>query len=446
MIKTTSKDIMSSPKTYFIRTYGCQMNELDSEVMEGILKKNGYRKTSSEDEANILIFNTCSVRQLAEEKVIGKIGILLRKKKPHRKIGIAGCMAVSQKEQLIKKFPQIDFILGTNNIADLEEVLAKLDDSTSAQIKIDPVCHNEPDYLLAQRKSPIKAYVSITRGCNNYCSYCIVPFTRGKEISRPIKDILTECRQLVDNGYQEIILLGQNVNSYGLDFKENTYLFPDLLKDLDKIPHLKRIRFLTSHPKDISVDLMQAIRDLPSVCESVHFPLQSGSDAILKKMNRRYTYEEYYHKILMLKELIPNIAIGTDIIVGFPTESDEDYQLTVNAFKEIQYHTAFIFAYSPRPNTLALRYNDDVPHLVKQERLQNLLSLHESHVENGNRSLLGQSVEVLIEGKNKDNSMLSGKTRRGDKVIFPGDKKLVGSLVHLSLESFSHQTFIGKLL
>src|SRR3984957_18732935 len=334
---------MSHPKTFFMRTYGCQMNELDTEIMAGILQGKGLLQTDDENKADLLIFNTCSIRDLAERKAMGKIGKLTRSKKRNRIIGVTGCMANAKKETLFRKLPHIDFVLGTNNIHDLSTVLDEIVETGEKQIRTDDHFSSELDYQVTKRQDPYKAYVSIIRGCDKFCTYCVVPYTRGPEVSRSPESIEEECRLLASQGYKEVTLLGQNVNSYGKDQREWNTLFHDLLYKIDKIPGIERVRFMTSHPVDITRELMEAIRDLKSLCEFVHFPLQAGSNRILKKMHRIYTIEQYMEKVQMLYEIVPNVALGTDIIVGFPTETEEEFQLTYDRMKEIRYDTAFLF-------------------------------------------------------------------------------------------------------
>jgi tRNA-2-methylthio-N6-dimethylallyladenosine synthase len=301
------------------------------------------------------------------------------------------------------------------------------------------------DYLAAKRDDPVKAFVSIIRGCDKFCTYCVVPYTRGQEVSRDPASIEEECRLLVDKGYKEITLLGQNVNSYGKDKPEWNTLFHDLLYRLDKIKGLERIRFMTSHPVDITVQLMEAIRDLPSMCEFVHFPLQAGSSRILKKMHRIYTVDQYLEKVALLRKIVPNVALGTDIIVGFPTETEEEFQMTYDLFKQIRYSVAFIFAYSARKGTPAFRWKDDISEEVKQERLQRLLSLYQEICAEDRQEMIGQTVEVLVEGLNKDSKQLKGRTRCWKNVLFSGDSSLVGTLQQVQIHSYNHQTLIGEM-
>jgi len=446
MPSVTDVILMSKPTnnltTFYIRTYGCQMNELDSEIIIGQLEKRGLKRVYRESEGDILLFNTCSIRDLAERKVMGKIGQLSRSF-PKKLIGVMGCMATAKKEDLFRKLPNIDFVVGPNNISDLHAILNHLIKTGEKQIKADLQFAENLNYLAAKRNNKHKAYVSIIRGCNKFCTYCVVPYTRGREVSRPSQDIEEECRLLVSQGYKEITLLGQNVNSYGKDKPEWGERFHDLLYRLDKIDGLKRLRFMTSHPIDIQVELMQAMRDLPSLCESIHFPIQSGSNRILKMMHRMYSKEEYFAKVTLLKSIIPNISLGTDIIVGFPTESEEDFEETLNVFRHIRYSIAFCYTYSPRKGTPAIRWGDTVPRDVKESRLQRLMFLHESICAQERKDFIGKEVEVLVEEQNKE-GLLKGRTRCWKKVIFSGADSLIGTFQTIKLYATHHQTLIGK--
>ncbi len=440
------QNLKRSLKTFFIRTYGCQMNELDSEIMVGQLEKRGLARIDDEETADLLIFNTCSIRDLAERKVMGKLGQLGRSKSRKSIIGVTGCMAMAKKESLFRKLPHVDFVIGTNNIGDLNTVLDEVIETGRQTIRTEDQFEENLDYLAAKRDDPVKAFVSIIRGCDKFCTYCVVPYTRGQEVSRDPASIEAECRMLVDKGYKEITLLGQNVNSYGKDKPEWNALFHDLLYRLDKIQGLERIRFMTSHPVDITVQLMEAIRDLPSMCEFVHFPLQAGSSRILKKMHRIYTVDQYLEKVALLRKIVPNVALGTDIIVGFPTETEEEFQMTYDLFKQIRYSVAFIFAYSARKGTPAFRWKDDISEEVKQERLQRLLSLYQEICTEDRQEMIGQTVEVLVEGLTKDTKQLKGRTRCWKNVLFSGDSSLVGTLQKVQIHSYNHQTLIGERL
>ncbi len=437
---------MRDPQTFCIKTYGCQMNELDSEVMVGMLERRGLRRTDDEQTADILIFNTCSVRDLAERKVLGKLGQVARRRRDDPIIGITGCMASAKKETLLKKLPYIDFVLGTNNIHQLTSVLDEVISSSQRIARVDDQFSNELDYAHATRNDPLRAHVSIIRGCNKHCTYCIVPYTRGSECSRHPDDIVAECKNLVEKGYKEITLLGQNVNSYGKDRPDWSLRFPDLLARLDRIPNMCRVRFLTSHPVDMSVELMEAIRDLPTVCEFVHFPLQAGSNRILRKMNRGYTREDYEDKVAALRERVPGVAIGTDIIVGFPSETDAEFEETNEALRRLKFSAAFLFSYSPRKGTPATRWDDDVSQAEKERRLQTILTTQEEVSFTEMQQMLGTRVEVLVEGTSpKDEKMVKGRTRTWKNVVFPGSQQLLGTLQTLTLTSMAHQTFVGSL-
>lgn len=432
------------PKSFFIRTYGCQMNELDTDIMVGQLQTRGLMRVHDESQADLIIFNTCSIRDLAERKVLGKIGQLGRTKNSRAIIGVTGCMAMAKKEKIFRKLPHVDFVLGTNNITDLNEVLTDVIETGKQTLRTDNTFEENLDYLVAKRDSSVKAHVSIIRGCNKYCTYCVVPYTRGKEVSRPPENIVEEVTKLRDEGYKEITLLGQNVNSYGKDQKDWNVLFHDLLYKLDAIDGIERIRFLTSHPVDITKNLMEAIRDLPSVCEFVHFPIQAGSDRVLRKMHRIYKKQEYLEKVDMLRSIVPEASLGTDIIVGFPSETREEFQETVDVMEQIRYSVAFIFAFSARQGTPATRWKDDVSEEEKQERLRILMDIHQKHAAQERQEMLGSTVEVLFESKNK-NGQLKGRTRCWKKVICEGSDDLVGTLQDVSLHSYNHQTLIGSL-
>lgn len=432
------------PETFFIRTYGCQMNELDTEIMVGHLQEKGLQRIHNEDEADLIVFNTCSIRDLAERKVMGKLGQLGRRKKGAL-IGVTGCMAMAKKDSLFRKFPHLDFVIGTNNITDLNAVLDEVLYTQKQVYKTDTRFEENLDYKIARRDDPLSAFISIIRGCDKYCTYCVVPYTRGKEVSRPPASIVEECKRLVAQGYKELTLIGQNVNSYGKDQPEWNCLFHDLLYRIDKTG-IERTRFMTSHPIDITEDLMTAIRDLPSLCEFVHFPIQAGSSRILKKMHRIYTKEQYFEKVDLLRKIIPGVSLGTDIIVGFPTETEEEFMQTYEAMKEIRYDVAFIYAYSPRKGTPAMRWKDDIPGKIKQDRLQRLMDLHHRITAEERQKLLGKTLEVLVQRLNKDGKFLKGRTRCWKKVIFEGNSSMIGTLQNVKVHSFSHQTLLGETI
>lgn len=437
---------MDQAKTYFIRTYGCQMNELDTEIMAGQLEKRGLIKAPDEETADILLFNTCSIRDLAERKVMGKLGQMGRGQKKNTVIGVTGCMAMSKKEALFRKFPHLDFVIGTNNITDLGHVLDEVLYTKKQVLRVDHQFEENLDYLVAKRDHKIKAFVSIIRGCDKFCTYCVVPYTRGQEVSRPPESIVEEIQRLANEGYKEITLLGQNVNSYGKDKPEWKCLFHDLLYRIDQIKGIERVRFMTSHPIDISRELMEAIRDLPTLCEFVHFPIQAGSSRILKKMHRIYTKEQYLEKVSLLRSIVPNVSLGTDIIVGFPTETDEEFEETYQVLKDIRYSVSFLFSYSPRKGTPAMRWKDDVPEEIKQKRLQRLMDL-QLEIGNEERQLmLGNQYEVLVEDYHQEKQQLKGRTRCWKKVIFEGSSDQVGTLQTVKIHSYTHQTLLGTVV
>jgi tRNA-2-methylthio-N6-dimethylallyladenosine synthase len=434
-------------KKFYVRTYGCQMNELDSEIMIGQLESRGLIRSHDESDADLLIFNTCSIRDLAERKVMGKLNLLGKNRQNRALIGVTGCMANAKKDSLFQKLPHIDFVLGTNNIHELNLVLDEVLATKKQVFRTDDQFVHELDYIGAKREDKVRAYVSIIRGCDKFCTYCVVPYTRGPEVSRTPESILEECRHLVSQGFKEITLLGQNVNSYGKDKPEWNTLFHDLLYQLDKISGLERVRFMTSHPVDITRDLMEAIRDLRSACEFVHFPLQAGSNRILKKMHRIYTVEQYLEKVNLLKEIVPNASLGTDIIVGFPTETEEDFEETYRLMKELEYSVGFIFAYSPRKGTPAMRWVDDIPEEVKQERLQRLLVLQEEIYSKQRQQMIGTTVEVLVDKRGDRNpEMLKGKTRCWKNVLLSGGDELIGTLQWVKIHGYNHQTLLGSVI
>jgi tRNA-2-methylthio-N6-dimethylallyladenosine synthase len=423
------------------------MNELDSELMVGALERRGLQRIEDEMEADLLIYNTCAIRDLAERKVMGKLGLLGKTSQREAIIGVTGCMANAKKSKIFENLPHVDFVLGTNNIHELNAVIDEVVRTGRQAIRVDDRFKEELLYEEAKRDDPVKAHVSIIRGCDKCCTYCVVPFTRGREVSRHPDSIVAECRQLAAKGYKEVTLLGQNVNSYGKDEPAWATLFHDLLYQLDKIEGLERIRFMTSHPIDITRELMEAIRDLPSMCEFVHFPFQAGANRILRKMHRIYTIEHYLEKVAMLKEFVPDVALGTDVIVGFPTETEEEFLETFRIMEEVEFSVAFLFAFSMRKGTPAMRWKDDVPEEIKQDRLQRLLRLHDRTVLKQRQGLVGDTVEVLVDRRaNVEKNLLKGRTRCWKNVLFAGPDDLIGTLQMVKIHSFSSQTLFGELV
>jgi tRNA-2-methylthio-N6-dimethylallyladenosine synthase len=395
-------------KRYYIETFGCQMNVHDSEKMAGILKSEGYTAVCSAKDADILIFNTCSIRQKAEQKFFSELGRIkaLKKRRPDIKIAVAGCIAQQEGIRIIERAPHVDYVVGPQNINALKDIVV----SRANHVFTDGNPTITEIELPVERKDNVRAWVNIMYGCNNFCSYCIVPYTRGRERSRASHNILNEIKELAEKDYKEVTLLGQNVNSYKSDMN-----FPELLREINKIKGIKRIRFVTSHPKDLSDELICAIRDLDKVCEHIHLPLQSGSSKVLALMNRKYTYDDYMKKVEHLKKEIPEIAITSDIIAGFPQETDEDHNDTIKALKEVEFDGIFAFKFSPRPGTKASTMNGQIPDDIKSSRLSEILELQNKITERKNKQLKGTLQEVLIE-KDKDKGKLTGRTR-ANKIV-----------------------------
>ena len=424
------------------------MNEEDSEKLSGMLKDKGYQVTEEIKEADLVIYNTCCVRENAEQKVYGNIGILKKYKKDNKDLVIAvtGCM-MQQKgmaEKIRRKFPYVDIIIGTFNtykfMEYLEQVLNTRKKITSIHEKQQEIVEGLP----IDRKSSIKAFVTIMYGCDNYCTYCIVPYVRGRERSRKPEDIENEIKALVSKGYKEVTLLGQNVNSYGKGL-DPAISFSDLLKRIDKIEGLERIRFMTSHPKDLTMDLIQAIKDCPKVCEQVHLPVQSGSSKILKLMNRKYTKEKYLDQIKMIKENIKDSTLTTDIIIGFPGETEEDFLETINLCREVEFDSAYTFLYSKREGTKAAEYDEQITDKVMHDRFNRLVETINTISERKNKEYQGKTYEVLAEGKSKnDENTLTGRTRGGKLVNFIGKESSIGKLVLVKITDAKSFSLFGE--
>jgi len=364
----------------YIKTFGCQMNKHDSEAVLGLLMNHGYELTKNRNEADVFLVNTCSVRKHAEDKVYSMLGELrkLKKKNKHDSVvGVIGCMAQKDKNEIFKRSSNVDFVCGTHNFHKIPEIIESV---IKEKTKINQTDMGKQVFVsptLSSRENKSSAWVSIMRGCDNFCSYCIVPYVRGREVSRPPENIIQEVEELAHAGYKEITLLGQNVNSYGKGLNENVN-FSDLLEQVHRIEGIERIQFVTSHPKDISLKLIDAVVNLEKVSRYLHFPLQSGSDKILRLMNRGYTRSQYIDTVENLRKRIPNIRLGTDIIVGFPGEDEEDFDQTYQAMKDIEFNHAYMFKYSPREGTSAFKLKDDVPEQVKKDRLSKIINLQNS--------------------------------------------------------------------
>lgn len=437
-------------KKFLINTFGCQMNEHDSEKIAWILEGMGYSPTLDRELADIIIFNTCAVRKSAEDKVFGQLGEYkaLKRKRPDTIIGICGCMMQREdiREYFLSKHEHIDLVFGTNNIHKLPQLVQRQLETNKTVIDIVEDTREIEEDINSDRKFNYKAFVNINYGCNNYCTYCIVPYTRGRERSRNPNSIIDEVKGLAKSGCKEITLLGQNVNSYG-NTLDIPYTFPKLLEEINAIEGIQRIRFMTSHPKDFSEDLIESYKSLDKLCPHLHLPVQSGSNRILKAMNRKYTREDYLKKIDKIKAMIPNVAITTDIIVGFPGETEEDFQETINLVKEVQYDSAYTFLYSIREGTIAAKMNDQVPDAIKHKRFQSLVdTLNEIGLEH-NQKLVGKVLKVLVEDISKnDESVLSGRAESSKLVHFRGNKELIGKIVDIRIDSVNTFTLKGSLL
>jgi tRNA-2-methylthio-N6-dimethylallyladenosine synthase len=426
------------------------MNEEDSEKLAGMLENMGYIKSNVRNESDIIIFNTCCVRENAEFKVYGNLGELkaLKKINPNLIIAVSGCM-MQQKgipELIKKKYPHVDIIFGTHNIHRLPELLNNALQGKSTIIEIWDAEGDIIEGLPIQREGDIKAYVTIMYGCNNFCTYCIVPYTRGRERSREPESIINEIKELSSKGYKEITLLGQNVNSYGKDLKDMT--FAGLLRMVNQVEGIDRVRFMTSHPKDLTEDVILAVKECDKVCEHIHLPVQSGSTQILKKMNRKYSKEDYLVLVEKIKSEIDGAALTTDIIIGFPGETEEDFHETLDLVAKVEFDSAFTFIYSVRKGTPAEKYETQVPEDIKHERFNRLVELINSISERKNREYKNKIVEVLVEGYSKsDETRLTGRTRTGKLVNFiGGDINLTGRLVNVKITEPQTWTLQGELI
>ena len=488
--KTTHK--MEHPKAY-IKTYGCQMNEYDSEMMAGLLKDSGYYLTNNPEEADVILLNTCYVREKVKHKVYSKLGELrkLKEKKPGLILGVCGCLVQKEPDQTLRQAPYLDFILGTSNFFELPQVLRELSRNNRGGVREDgaltcacshadrkqhytlnatrytlkkaagpSMAHTKrrhtqiirveenralPENLPKLRKRKFTAFVPVMRGCDNFCSYCNVPYVRGREKSRKPENVLKEIKELSHQGYKEVTLLGQNVNSYGKGL-EKKIDFADLLGLVNQIGGtLRRIRFITSHPKDLSDKLIKRMAELDKVCEHLHLPIQSGSNKILSRMNRGYTREKYKGIVDKVRQAIPGISLTTDIIVGFPGEAEEDFRDTLDLVKEIGFDGAFTFCYSSLAGTKAAEFKERVPPQISKERLRKLIQVQQGITLEKNNSLIGKNLEVLVEGVSKKSPYeLEGRTRSNKIVIFKGKKDLIGEFALLRITEAGCWALRGK--
>jgi tRNA-2-methylthio-N6-dimethylallyladenosine synthase len=435
---------------YFIQTYGCQMNVHDSERMAGLLDGLGYEPTGVPDDADVILMNTCAVRERPEHKLYSELGALrkLKKHNPNLVIGVAGCMAQREADGIRARVPEVDILLGPRNLHHLPQLVRRAQETNADGLDLE--CDPTPATPV-RRSSAISAYINIIFGCNFKCTYCAVPSARGREVSRSPQEILDEIKQLSDLGYREVTLLGQTVNAYGHDLEklpdESRVDFAWLLEQINTINSNLRVRFTSPHPMYFNQRLIETIAALPAVCEHLHLPLQSGDNDCLGRMKRTYSIEKYRRIIDSIREKIPGVTVTTDAIVGFCGESEEEFQNTLGAFETIQFDQAYMFAYSPRHTTEAWEWADDVPHAVKQRRLRELIDLQNHIAREKNRTLVGQSFEVLVEAiSDKDASRLMGRTRGNKLVLFPGEIENypAGSLVEVVTREAFLWGFVGE--
>ena len=447
-VKKKSEEL-GRPMTFFTQTFGCQMNARDSEKLLGILEEIGYTPTDSE-EADIVVYNTCTVRENANLRVYGRLGQLskIKEKNPHMVIALCGCMMQEPDvvEKIRKSYKFVDVIFGTFNIFKIAELLYTHWQQAGQIIDIWDSTKDVVEELPTQRKFPFKSGVNIMYGCNNFCSYCIVPYVRGREKSREPKEIVREIERLVDDGVKEVMLLGQNVNSYGNTFEE-PFSFAQLLREIEKIDGLERIRFMTPHPKDFSDDLIEVMRTSKKVCNHIHLPLQSGSSRILKLMNRKYTKEHYLELVDKIRDRLPDVSITTDIIVGFPGETEEDFEDTLDVVRKVKYDSAYTFIYSKRTGTPAAKMENQVPEDVVKDRFNRLLATINEVSHTISARYEGQSAKALVECINDhDSSLVTGRLTNNMLVHFPGDESLIGNIVDVKLTECKGFYYMGEML
>lgn len=435
---------------YLIKTYGCQMNEHDTETIAGILEQMGYTATEEEQKADVILLNTCAIRENAENKVFGELGWLkqLKRENPDLILGVCGCMSQEESvvNRILQKYQHVDLIFGTHNIHRLPYLLKEALFSKEMVVEVWSKEGDVVENMPKVRANKLKAWVNIMYGCDKFCTYCIVPYTRGKERSRLPHDVLSEVRDLARQGYQEVTLLGQNVNAYGKDLTDMDYRFGDLMDDIRKID-IPRVRFTTSHPRDFDDRLIEVLAKGGNLVEHIHLPVQSGNSRVLKRMARKYTRDEYLTLVDKIKKAMPNVVLTTDIIVGFPGETEEEFADTLSLVREVEFDSAFTFIYSPREGTPSAKWEDKVSQEEKKERLHRLNELQDAISRRKNDQLRDQVVEVLVEGASKKNDeVLSGRTRTNKLVNFRGPTDLVGKLVDVRITEPQTWTLNGELV
>ena len=430
---------------FFVETYGCQMNEYDSELVANILGNLGYSKSSKIEEADAIFLNTCAIREKAQETVHNRLDSLayLKKQKKHLIIGVLGCMAQNLKDSILESKPYVDIILGPDSYRKLPDIIKFRNSNINHIVDTKLSKYEIYDDLFPSRKDGINAWISIMRGCDKFCTFCIVPFTRGRERSRSISSVVKEAKNIIKSGYREITLLGQNVNSYSTSEGD----FPVLLDKLGKIKSIKRIRYTSPHPRDIDEDLLKIMIKHDNICNQIHLPLQAGSSRILKRMNRTYTKEEFLDLVDLIRKYIPNCGLTTDIIVGFPGESDKEFQETLEVVSKVKFDTAFMFKYSSRPGTKASHYTDHISEEIKQNRLQTLIEFQQKISLMNNRKKIGLNLDVIIEKDSKKSiNQWAGRTESNTWVIF--DKKngyQIGDVVNINILDAQGITLFGKI-
>lgn len=447
--KKIKENINGKNMTYYIDTMGCQMNENDSLKYAGIFENMGFKKSESEDDANIVLFNTCCVRENAENTLFGRLGFLKNRKSNKKDfyIVVVGCMTQQKHiiEKIINSYNWVDVVLGTNSMQKLPRKLYNAMFNKKDKIEYYDIDNEIIEGVPVVYNDKYKASVSIIYGCNNFCSYCIVPYVRGREHSRKIQDIVNDVEELAQKGYKEIMLLGQNVNSYGNDLKDETN-FPKLLREIEKIDGIEIIRFMSPHPKDFSDELIDTIAKSKKIARQIHLPLQSGSTKILKEMNRKYTKEDYLKIVEKLKKADGNISFSTDIIVGFPGETREDFEETLDVVKKVEYDQIYMFIYSKREGTVAANIKDDTKYEEKVDRLEELKHLYESNLPKLNKKYIGTIQKVLVEGKSKNNDKLyTGRTSSNKTVIFEADDSYIGTIQKIKIISEHLWYLKGKI-
>lgn len=438
-------------KKYCVVTYGCQMNLHESEKISGILSGMGMSAVNEPENADVVVFNTCCIRDTAERRALGNIGKMkeLKKKNKNLLIVVTGCMTQQNgfAENMKERYQYVDVILGTHNISDLEnQIRIRLEKKKRVAAVLDTDGYIDDETTPVTRTSFPNAWVNINYGCNNFCTYCIVPYVRGRERSRDIKSIISECEKLINDGYKEITLLGQNVNSYGNDVPDENVNFANLLREVAKIDGKFRIRFMTSHPKDLTEDVVKAIRDNDKICNNIHLPIQAGSNSVLKNMNRRYTREHYLGLIEMIRRYLPDCGITTDIMVGFPYETEEDFLDTMDIVEKVRFSTAFTFIYSVRKGTKAAEM-PQIPYEIKQNRIKRLIARQNEITEEISKDYVGNVYEILVEGmQEKKNGYVVGRTESGRLVSAKGDESMIGEFKNVKITAVKNAQLLGEIL